>query len=257
MTWNPGKEYRFVRLLGNGAFARVYLAEDRAGRKYACKVSGRGELLEREAAYQRQAGHPLFPAFCAFWQENGRGALLMEYVPGESLDAALRREGAFSDRKAAGIGCLLAEGLSHLHERRLPLVFRDVKPSNVMLTPEGGVRLLDFGCVCPAGRNVDRAGTPEFGAPEQFARDGLQTAAADIYGLGRTLQELTGGRPGGLLKRIADRCTRQDPRERFSNMRELAEMLKLCAEGGTGRMSGRQRAALKGEIRVLQDVHVW
>lgn len=257
MTLYLGKEYRIVRLLGSGAFARVYLAEDRAGRSCACKVSRRGELLAREAAYQRKAEHPLFPAVYDFRQEGGCGYLLMEYVPGESLDMILRREGPFSCRLAAGIGCRLAAGLSALHEGREPLVFRDVKPSNVMLTPEGEVRLLDFGCVCPPGRNVDRAGTPEFGAPEQFAQDGLQTAAADVYGLGRTLQALTGGACGGLLKRVTDRCTLRDPEERISNMRELAGLLGLCADGGRARLSGRQRAVLRGEIRVLKDIHVW
>lgn len=256
MTLSMGKEYRVTELLGSGAFAEVYLAEDRAGKKYACKVSERGGLLAKEADFQRATKHPLFPAYFDFREEKGRGVLMMEYVPGESLDVILRREGAFSDRQAAGIGCRLAEGLSYLHEGKIPLVFRDVKPSNVMLTPEGGVKLLDFGCVCHAGRNADIAGTPEFGAPEQFVQSGQQTAVTDIYALGRTLQVLTGERPGGLLKRITDRCTRQDPRERLPNMRELAELLKLCTEDGGGRVSGRQKAVLKGEIRVLKDIHV-
>lgn len=254
---SAGKKYRFAKCLGSGAFAEVYLVEDRAGQKYACKTSGQAELLAKEAEFQRAAEHPLFPSFFDFWQENGRGYILMEYVPGENLAVILRREGPFPDRQAAKIGCRLAEGLGYLHEGQRPLVFRDVKPSNVMLTPEGAARLLDFGCVCPVGRNIDRAGTRKFSAPEQFLPGGRQTAAADVYGLGKTLQALTGERTGGLLKRITDRCIRQNPEERISNMRELGELLRLCADGGRVKIGDRQAAVLKGEIKVLQDIYVW
>lgn len=242
-----------VRLLGKGAFAEAYLAEDSAGLCFACKVSGRAELLEREAGFQRETDHPLFPVFFDFWRESGKGFLLMEYVPGESLENLIRREGALPVKKVAEIGRQLAEGLGYLHERKEPLLFRDVKPANVMLTPEGSVRLLDFGCVCPQGRNTDRAGTPGFGAPEQFEPGWVQSAA-DVYGLGRTLQEAAGGNCRGLLKRITDRCTARSPADRLQNMRETGELLKLCAGGTAVRPSERQKAVLQGKIRVVKDI---
>ncbi len=243
-----------IRLLGKGAFAEAYLAEDSAGLRFACKVCGRAELLEREAGFQRETDHPLFPAFFDFWRENGKGFLLMEYVPGESLENLIRREGALPVKKVAEIGRRLAEGLGYLHERKEPLLFRDVKPANVMLTPEGAVRLLDFGCVCLQGKNADRAGTPGFGAPEQFEPGRALSAAADVYGLGRTLQEAAGGNCRGLLKRITDRCTACSPADRLQNMRETGELLKLCADGTGVRLSERQKAVLQGKIRVVKDI---
>lgn len=250
------RRYKLYKLLGEGAFARVYLAEDLSGRLYACKVSPRGELLAREAGFQKvSACHPLFPAFYDFWrEEDGGGCLLMEYVPGENLESVLKREGALSCRRAAEIGYHLAEGLEYLHHRREPLVFRDVKPSNVMLMPEGGVKLLDFGCACSPGICADRAGTPGFGAPEQFEQDRELTSAADVYGLGRTLQRTAGVNCRGLLKKITDRCTDKRQEERLGDMREVKELLRLCAVEEKARMSDRQSAVLKGEIRTLKDI---
>lgn len=255
MYLSRGEKYKRIRLLGRGAFAEVYLVEDAGGRAYACKVCHRPEMLAREADFQKAASHSLFPVFIDFWREEGRGCLLMEYVPGESLDSIIRREGPLQRGKAAEIGVRLAEGLLYLHERAEPLIFRDVKPSNVMLTPEGGVKLLDFGCVCRPGKSADRAGTPGFGAPEQFEQGGIQTAAADVYGLGRTLQETAGKNCRGLLKRITGRCTADSPEERLPNMRETAELLLLCTGEQRGRMSARQKAVLRGEIRVVKEVY--
>lgn len=254
MYIGEGEKYEVIRLLGKGAFAEVYLVENRSGGTYACKVSERPGMLEREADFQKGTSHPLFPIFFDFWCEEGRGCILMEYVPGESLDGILRRRGPFRAQKAAEIGVRLAEGLGYLHEREAPLIFRDVKPSNVMLTPEGGVKLLDFGCACSPGENADRAGTPEFGAPEQFEPGAVQGAAADVYGLGRTLQEMAGANCRGLLKKIADKCTTSGPEERLPNMWETAELLRLCTGERRGRMSARQRAVLEGEIRVIKDI---
>lgn len=256
MYMSRRKTYRRIRLLGRGAFAEVYLVEDDAGRAYACKVCGRAEMLAREADFQKTAAHSLFPVFFDYWREGDMACLLMEYVPGESLESFIRREGPLQQGKAAEIGVRLAEGLLHLHEGAEPLIFRDVKPSNVMLTPEGGVKLLDFGCVCRPGKSADRAGTPGFGAPEQFEQGGIQTAAADVYGLGRTLQETAGENCRGLLKRITERCTADSPEERLPNMRETAELLLLCTGERRGRMSARQKAVLRGKIKVVKEICV-
>ena len=248
-------KYRLRGLLGRGAFAEVYLVEDSAGRKYACKVSRRADLLEREARFQRAAAHPLFPAFYDYWREE-KGYLLMEYVQGENLEEILRRRGPFSDRKAAEIGCRLAEGLKYLHEGREPLLFRDVKPANVMMTPEGDVKLVDFGCVCPLGENADMAGSPGFGAPEQFLPEGVQTVRADVYGLGRTLQEIAGGKSGGLLKKVTDKCTVKEAEDRLPDMWETAGLLECCAGRPGARLDRRRKAILRGDIRMLKSVHL-
>lgn len=246
--------YRTIRLLGKGAFAEVYLVENGRGQAYACKVCEHERILEREAGFQREAAHPLFPEVYDFWREDGRACLLMEYVPGETLESVIRRKGRLTDVQAAEIGCRLAEGLVGLHEKKPPLLFRDLKPANVMLTAAGKVRLLDFGCACRPGKCTDRAGSVGFGAPEQFEPGAMQTVAADVYGLGKTLQEMTLGGGRGLLKKTAHRCTMPAPEDRLWDMRTVRELLLLCTEKRGVKADAGQRALLKGEIRMIREI---
>lgn len=249
-----GSTLKMVRLLGAGAFSEVYLVEDGAGRHYACKVSGHTELLAREAASHRRICHPLFPKFVQFWKENGKAYLLMECIEGENLKKAAEMRGGFAARQAADIGAQLAEGLFYLHQLPEPVVFRDVKPENVMLARNGTARLLDFGCACQAGKSVDIAGSPGFGAPEQFVTDSVQTAAADVYGLGRTLEKILEEGERGILRRIIRRCVEERPEDRLGDMRELAGMLHSLARDGERSLSGRQRAVLKGDLRLIKNI---
>lgn len=245
-------KYRLGQLLGKGAFSEVYLATDGAANRYACKVSKNSGLLLREAAFQRELQHPLFPKYVDAWEEDGRGWLLMEYVPGETLEALIGRKGFFTPEQAAETGRELAEGLRYLHELPEPLLFRDIKPSNVMREPEGRVRLLDFGCVCPAGECRGTAGTPGFGAPEQFMQGRAQGTAADVYGLGRTLLVLTGKNPGGRLGAVLRRCTMEAAEERLPDMGCVAELLSVCCE--KKRFTGVQKAVLQGRLKLMKNI---
>lgn len=262
--------YFCIRRLGKGAFSEVYRAEDREGRLCACKVSGNVRLLEREARVMEGLAHPLFPEFFEFWVHGGPGGelgyLAMEYVEGECLADILGRRGGFCARQVVRTGLELAEGLRYLHERAEGYLFRDVKPANIILRQDGKVKLLDFGCVCLEGeRGCSLAGTPGYGAPEQLEEGGFLTQACDVYGLGRTLQEMLGGRRrrGGAslgasvriprgdhpsrcasragkrsrlrdrreLERFLEACTRRDLTERIADMRTvMAALLEL--EGG-------------------------
>lgn len=182
-------------LLGTGTFSDVYCVEDAAdGRRYACKVSARTEMLEREARVLERLEHPLYPEFAAFWREAGLGLLLREYVEGHSLEEMLKRR-RFSAGQTVRTGLLLAEGLLYLHRLPEEFAFRDVKPANVIVTQDGGIRLIDLGCVCSMAAEVtSRAGSPGFAAPEQLRAGGCLTPACDVYGLGKTLEAMLGER---------------------------------------------------------------
>lgn len=169
--------------------------------------------------------HPLFPAFYGMWQEEGSGFLLMEYVRGENMAQMLRRRGRFSLRQTVRAGMELAEGLSYLHEGPGGLLFRDVKPANVVIQQDGRVRLLDLGCACALGeRAASRAGTPGFAAPEQLCGEEILTAACDIYGWGRTMEAMLGE---GCRSECGGRAERRSGRnvntERQSEWSESAE----------------------------------
>lgn len=232
------KGFQCGRLLGRGSFSWVYQVERREDRQtYACKVSQNEKLLEREAQAMALLKHPLFPAYFAFWMEAGLGLLVIEYVPGCSLEEALLRRGQFSAGQTIRVGLALAEGLGYLHERGL--LFRDVKPSNIMARQDGRVKLIDFGCVCSMeGEVCSRAGTPGYAAPEQLSGAKKLTPACDVYGLGRTLEAMLGtdakgvndGALGTRMKAILDK--KGFPQERdvllrkYTGVKSIAERRK-------------------------------
>lgn len=213
-------------LLGKGAFSEVYRAEDEEGRAYACKISSNIRLLEREAEAMRSILHPLFPAFFGYWENGDLGCIVMEHVPGECLETMLRRRGAFCAGQVVRTGVELAEGLLYLHERGEGMLFRDVKPANIIVRQDGRVKLLDLGCICAKGVRTDsRAGTPGFCAPEQMEERSVLTESCDVYGLGRTLEAMLGGkdkkergllcRPGGGAGGFRDRSDTEDGKRGF------------------------------------------
>lgn len=238
----------FIRrgLLGTGTFSDVYCVEDAAdGRRYACKVSMQAEMLEREARVLKRLRHPLYPEFVAFWREAGLGLLLREYVEGHSLEEMLKRR-RFSAGQTVRTGLLLAEGLMYLHRLPEELAFRDVKPANVIVTQDGGVRLIDLGCVCSMAEEVtSRAGSPGFAAPEQLLAGGRLTASCDVYGLGKTLEAMLGEgrRAGG--------CRRQDAANGCGIALWRRKMLAY-RRGKTGLQKAGQRWLPFRELRMEQ-----
>ena len=246
-----GRGYEIIRSLGEGAFSKVVLVRKRAlaQRKYtekwrgdeqtesfsydaACKISYQAGLALREAETLARIDHPLFPKYLGVWQEGEKVYLLMEYVRGSSLEALLERRGSFSDLQIIHIGLELAEGLKYLHELPEPILFRDLKPANILVRQDGRVKLLDLGCACTAGRQADLAGTPEYAAPEQLKSGSILTPASDVYGLGKTLQALTGRKCGKRLKRVIAACMKERPQERIPDMRGVISALAALEKKG-------------------------
>lgn len=253
-----GGKYRLLRLLGKGAFAEVYLAADTAGRYYACKISKNTEMLMKEAEIQRQVKHELFPKYAEHGTEKGSGWLMMEYVQGENLERIIRSQGCFSSQETAEIGQKLANGIRYLHERQRPILFRDIKPSNIILSADGRVKLVDFGCACREGDKSGIAGTAGFGAPEQFEPGNSPTITADIYGLGKTLQAAGGKNCDNRLRAVIRRCTGILPTERLPDMGWAEELLSVCCETGChGKFSNLQKAVLRGKIRVEKNIWLY
>lgn len=248
------ENYRIIRRLGVGAFAEVFLAENETGGQVACKVSRQVGLLEKEAKMQAQLHHPLFATFFAFRREGETACIFMEAIEGESLKESVEKRGYLTEKRTAQIGARIAEGLFFLHQRQPSIIFRDVKPENVIIDRNGHARLLDFGCACVAGRNPAPAGSPGFGAPEQFVQEKLQTTAADVYGLGKTLTAVIQGKGHAAMRQLLRECTRECAEDRLADMGELACMLHVLAEDGGRGLSGRQRAVLQGKLKVIKNI---
>ena len=201
-----GERYRLVRMIGSGGMGTVWEAEDEIlGRPVAVKVLSEslaaGERavrrFEREARASARLSGPHIAAVYDFGRSEELPYIVMELVPGETLADRLAREGPLPPQEAARIATRVAEALEEAHAAGI--VHRDVKPGNVMLTPAGDVKVMDFGIAAAAwAERVTTSdmvlGTPSYLAPEQ-ARSEKTTPLSDVYALGAVLYEMVAGRP--------------------------------------------------------------
>jgi serine/threonine protein kinase len=205
----PG--YKILGMLGRGGMAMVYKARQlRTQRLVAVKVIDRSladdpEIVARfrqEQALTTRLTHPNLVAAYDAGRAAGCPYLVMEFVPGDDLEGLGQRHGPLPVAETCEIIRQAALGLQHLHEQGL--VHRDVKPSNLMLTPSGRVKVLDLGVardLREAGRREritshgQFLGTVDYVAPEQVLDSHAVDIRADIYALGCTLYELLAGQP--------------------------------------------------------------
>ena len=197
--------YRIVEKLGEGAMGTVYRAVDQmVDRTVAIKVlkpeiAQNAETLERfhrEAVALARLNHPCIAQLYAFFQEGGEYFMVMEFVPGETLDERIGREGRLEWLCALKILAPVLEGVGHAHS--LGILHRDLKPANIMLATDGRVKVMDFGIACVLNstrltREARLVGTLEYLAPER-ALGKPPDARSDIYSLGMVLYEMLTGR---------------------------------------------------------------
>ena len=201
-------QYRIVRLVGGGGMAWVYQVEELpagSGKLWALKelrpqtqdkaeqASAR-KLFGQEAKLLRDLDHVNIPKIADFFEDNGRACLVMEFVWGESLEKRLEATSApLLETDVLKWAVQLCEALHYLHSRKPPIIFRDMKPSNVMVTNTGLVKLIDFGIArtYKVGKKRDTVamGSENYAAPEQWGQ-GQTDARSDVYALGATMYHL-------------------------------------------------------------------
>jgi serine/threonine protein kinase len=226
------RRYRRVRALGHGGMATVELAHDLeldrpvALKRLAENLAANPEFKQRflrEARLAARLAHPNIVAVYDVGEEDGRPFIVMEYVEGETLSDLVRRRGRLEPAEAVSLALQACSGLETAHEAGL--VHRDIKPQNLLLTPEGTLKIADFGIA----RSLDATqlteagtvlGTAAYVAPEQAAGDPV-TAAADIYALGAVLYELLIGRPPYVADTLQELFAEQR-RGSIAPVRELA-----------------------------------
>jgi serine/threonine-protein kinase len=193
-------KYRIVEPLGSGGFGTVYLAEDTwIDKKVALKVPHRqnldfGELL-REPRLLASLNHPNIVTVITAEKQDNVFFIVMEYVPGDTLETIIAAKGALDLGMALDYTCQIANAVDHAHKQTV--IHRDLRPANVFVTSTGLLKVGDFGTsrfleIAAHGTTV--IGSPPYMAPEQF--EGRAVFASDLYSLGVTMyQMLTGTLP--------------------------------------------------------------
>lgn len=267
-------QYEILRELGRGGTSVVYLVKDKAdGRNYAMKVlrndDGKQELSEKKADHLSAEAevlkalcidepgnvslHPGIPAYieCVCDGKGEFAGFVMEYVEGRSLQKILEDGRAYTVREAVEAGLQLCGIMEQLHGQNPPMIFRDLKPANILVRPSGEFVLVDYGAVRKlrksAGSDTMQLGTDGYAAPEQYGGWEQSDERTDIYGIGAVLHHMITGRPPldtGLrplreilgaegesrqldeMAKILLRCCMTAPSMRYSSCKELEKALR-------------------------------
>ncbi len=203
------ERYLIVEKLGQGGMAAVYKVKDTTVKRGealraikemsqgALKESEREQAIENfhtEAEMLKSLDHKNLPKFYDQFQDEDRYYLVMEYIDGETLEDRLERENKpLPERDVLGWAEQICSVLTYLHERRPPIIFRDLKPGNIMVTKQGQVKLIDFGIArifrSDKAHDTQVLGTPGYAPPEQYGK-GQTDPRSDVYALGVTLHQL-------------------------------------------------------------------
>lgn len=251
-------KYKILNKVGQGGMSVVYLAmNEKANKQWAVKEVRKDGIKDFEVVKQglvaetdilKKLNHPNLPSIIDVIDKDDSFIIIMDYIQGNSLSEALKESGAQPQEDVIEWAKQLCDVLCYLHGQTPPIIYRDMKPSNIMLKPDGDVMLIDFGTAREFKESnladTTCLGTIGYAAPEQFGGMGQTDARTDIYCLGATLYHLLTGRnpseppyeilpirqvnpalSGGLEKIIA-KCTQRDPEDRYQSAAELMYALE-------------------------------
>ena len=251
-------KYKILSKVGQGGMSVVYLAiNEKANAQWAVKEVRKDGVKDFEVVKQglvaetdilKKLSHPSLPRIIDVIDSDESIIIIMDYIQGNSLNVALDEYGAQPQENVIEWAKQLADVLGYLHSRTPPIIYRDMKPANVMLKPDGNVTLIDFGTAREFKEknlaDTTCLGTVGYAAPEQFGGMGQTDARTDIYCLGATLYHLVTGKnpcePPYEIKPIREinpslsvgfekvilKCTQRDPNDRYQSAAELMYALE-------------------------------
>lgn len=255
-------KYRVLDVVGHGGMSTVYLARnEKANKSWAIKEvlkQGQEDLeikknsLIAETEMLKKLNHPNLPAIIDVIETEDTFLVVMDYIEGNDLGDIIDEFGAQPQDKVIEWAKQICDVLSYLHTRTPVIIYRDLKPANIMLKPDGNITLIDFGTAREAEvkdvANTVSLGTKGYAAPEQFGDGARADARTDIYCFGATIYHLvTGHSPAeepyiiepitninpslsGGLEKIILKCTKPNPAERYQSCEELAYDLEHYKE---------------------------
>lgn len=273
-------KYEILKLIGQGGMSRVYLAMDkRLNKQWAIKeIEKRAKDKNNEIVIQsaiaeanliKQLDHPAIVRIVDIIDNGDVIYIIEDYIEGETLSSVLETQGAQPQELVIEWALQICEALEYLHTRKPPIIYRDMKPANVMIKPDGNIKVIDFGI---AREYKDQSladtvslGTKGYAAPEQFGGKGQTDARTDVYCLGVTLYHLlTGQNPceppyeiypirhwnpqlSAGLEAIIQKCTQLNPDDRYQSCAELLYALHHYEEYGAA-YRARQKKKLNSFI---------
>lgn len=245
-------KYEVLKLIGRGGFYTTYLVRNiHVNKVWAMKVCDKKnrhyspairENILTEPYMMQKLDHSAIPKVVDIIEDEDSIFIVRDYIEGETLETIVRMYGAQPADKVVEWGKQMCSALGYLHSQNPPLIYRDMKPANVILKPDGSIKFIDFGIMRAYKPNqisdTCYLGTKGYAAPEQFG--GSQTdARTDIFGLGMTMFRLVTGinpteppyeikpiclfnpnLPKG-LEHIISKCTQPNPAERYQSCDEL------------------------------------
>ena len=257
------EKYKKLKILGQGATAQVFLVEEIAtGELFAMKVGGQGALLRWEADLLGSLYGKYFPKVKEYFKET-REYLVMEYISGVSLQELLDKGTIFKQEEILHIMEGILYALDKLHRHEPAIIYRDLKPSNVMVKENGEIRLIDMGAACLADGTFGSAGdgnagtmqvgTYGYAAPEQFWKGFITGRSCDIYAAGKILAYLLSGKnpaeppydveqfckglkkvPPTLIE-IIERCLALQPQARYEDCEDLRRDIYMVFQEKTNK----------------------
>ena len=274
-------KYKLIKALGRGGEGCVYLAEDSVlHRLVAMKRVWNGsreaeEQLKKEAEFLQKLQHPMLPVvYDLLWDEAWY--LVMEYIEGMSLHNYIKHAGMVSEERAGKWGEQLLSILQYLHTRKPPVIYQDLKPDNIMVCPNGNLRMVDFGAAYHRNYsgNKERRDAVSMGyaAPEQMKREGYTAYAderSDIYAFGKVMYYmLTGADPAhppytelpitsyvpavsGKMERVLRKCIEEEPAKRYQVVEDIRRDLSENGRGWWRRSTYRNHFIRKVEKQIF------
>ncbi|MBA3944192.1 MAG: protein kinase [Herpetosiphonaceae bacterium] len=263
-----GGRYRILQELGGGGEAMVYLAEDTGvmAKRWAIKEmresnlppAERAEAVKRfqaEASLLASLKHRNLPDVVRYFSDNGREYLVMEYVPGQTLEAVLKANGGpLPEPQVLAWAAQLCDVLEYLHTHQPPIIFRDLSPDNIILQQDGTIKLIDFGIARhfdPSKRtDTLKMGKIGYAPPEQYGGRGQTTPRSDIYALGATLHALLTDRDPSIQPFIFPLANTLNPQVSPAVSSVLAQAVEQNADARFASVADFRRALLgTGQLR--------
>lgn len=265
--------YKILTQIGQGGMSTVYLAINiRANKQWAIKEVRKDgyqdgefvrETLIAESEILKKVKHKHLPSIVDVIDKGDTFLVIMDYIEGDTLRKRIRKQGAQPEKAVINWAIQICEVFDYLHSQNPPIIYRDTKPSNIMLKPDGTLVLIDFGTAREYKESkcedTKALGTRGYAAPEQQAASSQSDQRTDIYNLGATMYHLLTGRsPARELygmrpireidptlsegtEYIVSKCIQTDPADRYQSAKELMYDLSRYGELEEGKRKKNKR----------------